>query len=344
MLSININAIQYNLSRISETFDEKVNATDVKTEELIEGKFRYLEDKFDSIKIILEKENCAIKKQNLELSDKLDAYILKESDRDEQLKECFNSPHHPCAADLEPLKDELERKLKELEVMLASSGPVSRQQSFSEECRNDPPQNEPLDGGNTLNTVESGSMLTKLDCIIKWMGEIDSRMLETDTRVLECEQYSRRECVVISGVPEQVEQNELEYTVINVLKNLGITINRKDISAIHRLGKSRDPRYPSRVIVKFTNRKIANLCFENKDWLPELRNTLGMNLRFYESLAELNQESLRLCSWLKTNNLIHDHFLRNGFSKIVVTENSKPIKVPHPQFLRDKFEIPKEVN
>ena len=346
LLSVSINTIQFNLSKLSETFritlDDKILGTDVKTEQIIDDKFMYFENKFDNIKSMFEKENRAMKKENVELRDKLDAYILKEADREEQLRDCFNAPHHPCAADLSPLRDDLERKLHELEVMLTSSEPLSRQRSFSEECRNDSPANEfvKVDEG----TEESGSIHAKLDIIAKWMSEMDSRILKTDTRVLECEQYSRRECVVISGVPEHIKEDKLESTVIDILKNLKITINSKDISAIHRLGESRDPRYPSRVIVKFINRKITNLCFERKDRLPELRNTLRMNLRFYESLAQLNQESLRLCNWLKANRMIHDHFLRNGFSKIVVAEKDKPVKVPHPQFLRDKFEIPEGVN
>ena len=82
------------------------------------------------------------------------------------------------------------------------------------------------------------------------------------------------------------------------------------------------------------------MCFERKDWLPDLRNTLKMNLRFYESLAQLNQESLKLCTWLFNAGKIHDHFMRNGFCKIIINEKDKPVKVPHPQFLRDKFNIP----
>ena len=91
----------------------------------------------------------------------------------------------------------------------------------------------------------------------------------------------------------------------------------------------------------------CQVCLEvwsRRDRLPDLRHTLHMNLRFYESLANLNQESLRLCNWLKEKNKIHDHFLRNGFSKVVVAEKDKPIKVPHPQFLRDKFDIPDGVH
>ena len=150
--------------------------------------------------------------------------------------------------------------------------------------------------------------------------------------------------MVISGIPENIKgPGELEATVLRILQSLKIYIAGYDISAVHRLGFSKDPRYPSRVIVKFINRKVANLCFERKEWLPDLRNSLGMNIRFHESLAQLNQESLRLCTWLKSNGQIHDHFSRNGYCKIVATANDKPGKVPHPEFLRVRFGIPERV-
>ena len=351
LLSISINTIQFNLSKIAETFqitiDEKIHRTDMKTEQIIDNKFMYLENKIDNIRVILDNDYCAVKKENDDLKEKLDDYISREADREEQLKECFNSPHHPCAVDLVSLKDELDRKLLELDVMLATSQPLSPQRSFSEECRDAPPADEHVRDDETVDrndTEKFASIHAKFDGLTEWFNDLETQMLKLDTRVLECEQYSRRECVVISGVPDEIKEDQLEPTVINILQKLKITINSKDISAIHRLGVSRDPRYPSRVIVKFINRKIVDLCFERRDRLPDLRHTLNMNLRFYESLAHLNHESLRLCNWLKTNKKIYDHFLRNGFSKVVVAENEKPIKVPHPQFLRDKFEIPEGVH
>ena len=179
--------------------------------------------------------------------------------------------------------------------------------------------------------------------MVKFMNEWDDKITDLDVRIIECEQYSRRECLIINGIPASVKDEQLESTVINILNKLQIYIGGRDISAIHRLGVTKDIRYPARVIVKFINRKILDLCHEKSEYLPGLQQELRMNIRFHESLAQLNQESLRLCKWLKTNGKIHDHFLRNGFSKIVVAADEKPIKVPHPLFLRDKFVIPEGV-
>ena len=369
LLAVSINTIQYNLLKISETFqitlDEKIQGTDSKLEKAVDAKLLYLENKFDNYKLSLNKEFNAIKAENVSLKVNLENYISEESEREERIRECFNNPHHPCSADYLPLKEDMEKKLSELEDCLLDfkrrndDSPHQRThlRSFSEECRKDnpspdhtPPVRSSHDDTfsdeeihadfNNLNSPEFGTIDDKLYQMAKI---IEARIMELDVRVLECEQYSRRECLVISGVPAAIKGHDLQPTVIDILDKLGIEIVGKDISAIHRLGISKDSRYPARVIVKFINRKILDICHERKDRLPNLQKELGMNIRFFDSLAQQNQESLRLCNWLKGNGLIHDHFLRNGFCKIIVAENDKPIKVPHPALLRDRFDIPKEV-
>ena len=53
------------------------------------------------------------------------------------------------------------------------------------------------------------------------------------------EQYSRRESIRISGIPDSVndDTNSLSHFVIQVGKVLKVEIARGDISAIHRVGK-----------------------------------------------------------------------------------------------------------
>ena len=103
-----------------------------------------------------------------------------------------------------------------------------------------------------------------------------------------------------------MQQGELQDVAIQIFNELDINVEHDDISAIHRLGKPRGSRYPARVIVRFVNRKHADLCFSRKDGLKRLKATLNLNLRFYESLANLNQESLRLCESLQRDGVIHE--------------------------------------
>ena len=307
-----------------------------------ENKFNDIEVTFDkcrdSRQMIfdeLSQENKKISSQWQYHMERLHQHVLADDE--------VSDIHPVIESRFDKLKIDLEDKIKKatkeneklalrLEEMIISQ-PETRLRSFSDECRNTE-NHRRFDDGNMSNNEEDSedivSVSAKISTFSKSLGDLETRIAEYDTRILECEQYSRRECVIISGIPATVKDHKLESTVIDILKKLDITISDSDISAIHRLGVTTNPRYPARVIVKFVNRKIANLCFERRDWLYDLHGPLKMNIRFYESLAQLNQEALRLCQWLFENGHIYDYFLRNGFSKIVVAENSKPLKVPHP--------------
>ena len=283
-LAINVNTIQYNLNQISDSlnFNQTVNASIPDTvkslEESMEEKFSYLENKLDFQKINFDIELEALREENANLRNKLDNYILHETDREEKIKECFNSPLNVpnCIVDLQPLKENLEEKI-----------------------------------------------------------------LELDIRLVECEQYSRRENIVISGIPNTVSQKDLQQKVIEILDLIGLKIIPDDIAACHRLYNPPGSYFPAKVIVRFGNRKIANFCLEHRDDLQQKAyDHFHWNLRFFESLCSKNEETMRICKSLSQQRKIHDYYLRSGFVKVVAHENGRPEKIKHPDLLRKKFDIP----
>ena len=223
----------------------------------------------------------------------------------------------------------LSDEIKRLERLITTSNQIST-----------PVVDRPLAAPH--NSTETPAADNTLDDDV--MEQFYKKLFELDARVLECEQYSRRESIIISGIPNNIKHHELENVTIDILKNLGIYVGVKDISAIHRLGKvSNTSKFPVRVIVRFINRKIVDMCHENKSRLPELKRTMNMDIRFFESLAHLNLESVRICNYLMENNIIHNFFLRNGFPKIVVHENDVPLRMAHPDLIRAKFNVPNSV-
>ena len=170
-------------------------------------------------------------------------------------------------------------------------------------------------------------------------NELLDRLHEFDKRLIECEQYSRRENLIISGIPDSIPQKDLQGKVLEVLAAAGFReLRPDDIQACHRLGKPRNSRFPARVIVRFLSRKIVDFCLSNRDKIQQdIKAALNMNIRIYENLCKMNEESLHICKWLQDNGYIHDHFLRNGFVKIVCRAGERPMKVHHPEFLRNKF-------
>ena len=187
------------------------------------------------------------------------------------------------------------------------------------------------------NTPPSSPSVSNPDII-----NLQKQLHALDVRLLECEQYSRRESIVISGIPNCVQQGELEDVAIQIFQELDISVQHDDISAIHRLGKP-NRRYPTRVIIRFVNRKFVDLCLKRQDRLANLKRTLRMNLRFYESLASLNLESVRICEHLLEEQKISKYFLRNGYVKVVVNPNDNPFRINHPDVLREKFVVPESV-
>ena len=162
-------------------------------------------------------------------------------------------------------------------------------------------------------------------------------LYEIDRRLIEAEQYPRRHNIVITGIPDSIKQHELENKVLEILRNIGITVSNYDVVGCHRLFKPKNSKYSAKTIIRFTNRKVVEFCLRNRERLIEIKNIIHMNLRFQENLCEANERVFKWCRELKNKELIHDFFIRNGFIKIVVDQGDKPIKIKHPEELFEKF-------
>ena len=140
-------------------------------------------------------------------------------------------------------------------------------------------------------------------------------------------------------------KKHLQQKVLDILGLIGFELIPDDIAACHRLYNPPDSQFPAKTVVRFTNRKIVNFCLEHREKLQQqVSQHLRLNLRFYESLCSKNEEALRICKWLNQQNKIQDHYLRNGFVKIVVEENGIPKKIKHPEILRKTFpDIPEGI-
>ena len=81
-------------------------------------------------------------------------------------------------------------------------------------------------------------------------------------------QYSRRECLEITSVPDSVSNDDMEKTTIRIFEKLDVAIDPSSIKDCHWL-KSNGPK---KVIIKFARHKDANQIRKNKNKLK------GMNL------------------------------------------------------------------
>ena len=69
------------------------------------------------------------------------------------------------------------------------------------------------------------------------------------------EQYSRRECLEISGVIESVTINDLEGKVLKILEKIDVEVHTDHIEACHWIKSNAGPK---KVIIKMSRRKDAD--------------------------------------------------------------------------------------
>ena len=55
-------------------------------------------------------------------------------------------------------------------------------------------------------------------------------------------QFGRRSNLEITGIPDDVDDHDLEEKVIEVLDKTDVNVSSKDIEACHRIGKSKTPQ------------------------------------------------------------------------------------------------------
>ena len=81
--------------------------------------------------------------------------------------------------------------------------------------------------------------------------KLNEQLINIERRQYKLEQYSRRECIEIQGIPQNIRIKNLEDTMTKIFEKNGISVNKRMIVACHRLSKI------TKTIVKFANRKDA---------------------------------------------------------------------------------------
>ena len=93
---------------------------------------------------------------------------------------------------------------------------------------------------------------------------LKNEISRVQTQQLKDNQYGRLENVEVSGIPADVQKDDLENKVISIGAAIDVTLAPSDISACHRLGNS------TSTIVRFLNRKKADALFSNARKLKDL--------------------------------------------------------------------------
>lgn len=127
--------------------------------------------------------------------------------------------------------------------------------------------------------------------------KLQKGLATAETKIDDGEQYSRRNCLLIHGIPERLNE-DTSALAIKTFDDLStdefkVEIQPTDLDRTHRLGKKKvslddsKPR-PRPIIVKFCSYENRKLVYKNK---KELK---GSGITISESLTAHRMELLRL--------------------------------------------------
>ena len=136
-------------------------------------------------------------------------------------------------------------------------------------------------------------------------------------------QYSRQECLEITGSPSSVSDKDLEEVVCTVITKAGVDITADNIEDCHRVGNK------GQTIIKFGKRKVSRQVLSVRKDLNKVKMSDDLT---GQSALYINHS---LCSyyrmlWSKTKTLyqkgkIDSFYVSNGNIKIRLQENARLI-------------------
>ena len=130
-------------------------------------------------------------------------------------------------------------------------------------------------------------------------------------------QYSRRDSVRISGIPESEDENTNDI-VKQLAADIGVTLTPNDISVSHRLPGRQGTAKP--IIVKFVRRNMKTAFMKNKRRLRDL-NRKGVFLN-----DDLTPFRAKLTRVLRNDPTIGNVWTIDGRIFCITTENGKEMK------------------
>ena len=165
---------------------------------------------------------------------------------------------------------------------------------------------------------------------------LQSRIVNLEKQQSKSEQCNRQNNVEISGISNEVSDQNLEETVIGICKDSGIDVNTLDLEGCHRLPLGRNATSTTkRVIVKFVNRKHSEAMVQRKKDISKKSKVFVSH-----SLCSYYRFLWGKCKELKRKGRINQVFCLGPVVTIRITENSPAVKILHEKDLMVCQECP----
>lgn len=149
-------------------------------------------------------------------------------------------------------------------------------------------------------------------------NEMKSKIVTLETKADAAEQYSRRNCLRVAGVPEPTggqTENTDEY-VIKLTHDLGINVELNDIERSHRIGRPRALGRPRDIIVKFASYRVRRKVYGVRTQ-TKVKGFMGVYIN--EDLTRQRSQLLRKARKMVKNKNLMSSWSSDGTILIYMT-------------------------
>ena len=145
------------------------------------------------------------------------------------------------------------------------------------------------------------------------------------------EQYSRRECLEIVGIPVSIDGKNLQATVCNILNEIDVPCGSEDLEECHRIKGDR-------TIVKFSSKQKSSEVLGKKKKLKNVDGSkfdfnVGVKLYINESLFPYYRGLWGKCKKLRLDKVIFSFYTINRIIRIKKSERDNAIPITHNEDL-----------
>ena len=119
-------------------------------------------------------------------------------------------------------------------------------------------------------------------------NELMNIVQKQENRIIEMEQYSRRDSVRITNNWPESDKEDTDELVVQLCEAVGSENKPEDISRSHRVGKPVNDGKPRPVLVKFTSYRARQKLFVKRS---KLKGAKGVNANVY-----INADLCKACA------------------------------------------------
>jgi predicted nuclease with TOPRIM domain len=155
---------------------------------------------------------------------------------------------------------------------------------------------------------------------------LEKKLLSLESQTEGLEQYSRRNNIRVSNIPEQSNENITSTTLSILNDNLKLDppICEQDIDRIHRTGKvTENPSKPRSVLIKFVSYATKNRIMNNRALLKSDRH-IEEALFASDDLTSLRSKAMYDLRCMKRNKIIQETWTRDG--NVFIKDNHQNVK------------------